>query len=166
MKKNSGFTLIELIAVISLISIMLFFALPRFQVDMLTDNPKKVSRWILTKVRALKVAAARDQRLYGLNISIDNNRFWITNETMSEEELQNAEQNGYALPADINIVDIEFSEKGKVSIGHAEISFYKNNYSDKALIHIEDDNNRQFSFLIEPFLPNVKIYERYIGFED
>jgi len=164
-RKNSGFTLIELIVVITLISIMLFFSLPRFQVGILADNTKKVSRWIMTKVRVLKAAAAGDQKRYALNVNIDNNSFWVTTETMSAEELQHAEQNRYRLPAGINIIDIEFPTKGKISTGHAEIRFYKNNYSDKALIHIEDDDNRQFSFLIEPFLPGVKFYEQYIGFE-
>jgi len=163
--QNSGFTLIELVVVISLISIMLFFSLPRFQGVLLTDNSKKVSRWIMTTVRLLKTTAAENQKLYVLNTSIDQNKFWVTHEAMSPEELQNAERNSYELPPDIHIKDIQFPAKGKISTGQAEICFYKNNLSDKALIHIEDTDYKQLSFLIEPFLPGVKFYERYIGFE-
>ena len=53
-ERIKGFTLIELIVVIALISIMLFLAIPKFQSDIFTDSTKKVSRWIIYKVPALK----------------------------------------------------------------------------------------------------------------
>jgi len=164
-KNNSGYTLIELVVVITLISIMLFFAIPRFQGAVFTDNTNKFSRWIITKIRGLKEAAVRDQKRYMLNVNLDIGKFWVTSDSMSEEELQHAEQDGYSLPEDVHIVDMEFPLKGKITSGQVEISFYKADYSDKVMIHIENDSRRQLSFLVEPFLPGVKLYEKYIGFE-
>lgn len=164
-EKNSGFTLIELVVVISLISIMLFFSLPRFRVSAITDSKKEASRWVMTKVRMLKTAAVANQTLYVLVASIDNNKFWVVDESMPPEMLVETEQTGYELPPDLRIVDIEYPEKGKIALGTAEIRFYKNNYSDKALIHMEDLNSGRFSLLIEPFLPDVKFFENHIGFE-
>ncbi len=46
------------------------------------------------------------------------------------------------------------------------ICFYKAGYSDKAIIHIEDEDHYQVSFLIEPFLPNMKLYQEYVSFEE
>jgi len=163
--KNSGYTLIELVVVISLISIMLFFAIPRFQDTVLTDNTKKFSRWFITTIRSLKAAAVRDQKRYILNINLDTGKFWVISDSLSEEELQNAEKAGYSLPEDVRIIDIEFPFKGKITGGQVEISFYKADYSDKVMIHIENDSRKQMSFLVEPFLPGVKLYEKYIGFE-
>lgn len=165
MNKDSGYTLIELVVVVSLISIMLFFAMPRFRNTVLTDSTSKVSRWIIAQVRSLKAAAVRDQKQYILNISLDSGKFWVTTDSMSEEELRNADQNGFTLPNDVRIVDVEFPVKGKITSGQVEISFYKSNYSDKALIHIENDRRKQLSFLVEPFLPGVKFHEKYIEFE-
>jgi len=34
------------------------------------------------------------------------------------------------------------------------------------LIHIEDSSNKQLSFLIEPFLSEVELYEEYVEFEN
>ena len=164
-KKNSGYTLIELVVVITLISIMLFFAIPRLQGTVLTNNTNKFSRWIITKIRGLKAAAVRDQKRYILNVNLDTGKFWVTSDAMSEEELQNAEKNEYSLPEDVRIIDMEFPFKGKITSGQVEISFYKADYSDKVMIHIENDSRKQMSFLIEPFLPGVKLYEKYIGFE-
>lgn len=165
LKKNSGYTLIELVVVISLISIMLFFAVPRFQGAVFTDNTRKFSRWIITTIRSLKAAAVRDQKRYILNVNLDTGKFWVASDSMSEEELQNAEKDGYSLPEDVRIIDMEFPFKGKITGGQVEISFYKADYSDKVMIHIENDSRKQMSFLIEPFLSGVKLYESYIGFE-
>jgi prepilin-type N-terminal cleavage/methylation domain-containing protein len=163
---NQGFTLIELIVVITLISLMLFFAIPRFQVDVLSDNTNKASRWIMLKVHSLKEKAVREQKLYVLHISLDSNRLWITSEIMSQEELQAAEANGYELSDDINLLDVEYPDEEKISVGRADIYFYKKGYSDKAIIHISNDDNERRSFLIEPFLSHVRLYDKYIGFED
>ena len=163
---NQGFTLIELIVVITLISLMLFFAIPRFQVDVLSDNTNKASRWIMLKVHSLKEKAVREQKLYVLHISLDSNRLWITSEIMSQEEIQAAEANGYELSDDINLLDVEYPDEEKISVGRADIYFYKKGYSDKAIIHISNDDNERRSFLIEPFLSHVRLYDKYIGFED
>ena len=91
---------------------------------------------------------------------------WVTDELMSEEEMQNAEKQGFEFPDDINLVDVEYPGKDKILFGQADIYFYKKGYSDKALIHIEDSNNERLSFLIEPFLSKVRLYEEYVEFQD
>ena len=154
--QNNGFTLIELIAVIFLISLMLFFAIPRF----------KDSRWIMAKVLTLKERAVRDQKLYILHVNLDSNRLWMTNELMSEQELQDAAQNAYELPEDIQVLDVEYPYEEIISEGRADIHFYKRGYSDRAMIHVENNDNEQLSFLIEPFLSRIKVYEKYEGFEN
>lgn len=164
--QNNGFTLIELIVVISLIGLTLFFAIPRFKDSVLSDNTKKVSRWIVAKVHTLKAGAVRDQKLYILHINLDSNRLWMTNELMSEQELQNAAQNAYVLPDDIQVLDVEYPDEEIITEGQADIHFYKRGYSDKAMIHIENNDHEQLSFLIEPFLSRIKVYEKYEGFED
>jgi len=165
-RRNKGFTLIELIVVISLISLMLFFAIPRFQVDVLSDNTNKVSRWIMLKVRALKEKAVHEQKLYVLHLSLDSNKLWVTSDIMSEEELQTAALNGYELPENIKLLDVEYPDEEKISVGRADIYFYKKGYSDKAIIHISNNDNELLSLLVEPFLSRVRLYNKYIEFED
>lgn len=165
-ERIKGFTLIELIVVISLISIMLFFAVPRFQSNVLSDNTKEVSRWILLKIPYIKESAAREQRRYILHVSLDSNKLWITHDAMLEEALQSAETNAYKLPEDIKLLDVEYPDQGKISVGQADIYFNEKGYSDKAIIHLENDDNEKFSFLIEPFLLRVRLYNNYAEFKD
>jgi prepilin-type N-terminal cleavage/methylation domain-containing protein len=165
-ERIKGFTLIELIVVISLISIILFFAIPRFQSNVLSDGTKEVSRWMLLKIPNIKERAAREQKTYILHVSLDSNKLWVTHEAMLQEELQSTETNGYKLPEDIKLLDVEYPYQEKISVGQADIYFNKNGYSDKVIIHLENDNNEQFSFLIESFLLPVRLYNSYSEFED
>ena len=163
--RNSGFTLIELIVVIALLSIMLAFALPRFEGSMLTNNNKKVIRWFINQVQILKQNSLKNRKIYTLNISPDAGKMWISDESMTEEALEAASQNGFSMPDNITITGVLYPDGKKISFGNAEIRFYKTGYSDKVIIHIEDDDNNPTSLLIEPFLPNIKVYEEYVDFE-
>ncbi len=151
-----GFTLIELIVVITLISIMLFFAVPKFGSQFLIDESKATARWIMINVPALKARAVRDHKLYALQISFSRNKFWIINETMSEEEQVLAEEKGYDLPEGIRIIDVEYPGDQKITSGLADIYFYAAGYSDKALIHLGNDKGEELFFHIEPFLSKIK----------
>jgi len=158
---KNGFTLIELVVVISLISLLLFFSMPRFEVMQLNDTSRKASQWIIANIRYLKEHSLRDRKPYIMHIGIDTGRLWITDPSMTEENRQQAAQSAFTLPPDIRILDVEYPELGKLSMGRADIHFTEKGYSDKAMIHIAYDDQKQRSFLIEPFLPEVKIYETY-----
>jgi len=160
----AGFTLIELIVVISLIGLMLFFTLPRFGENPFLNDSRQSSRWLIGKVQSLKESAVRDQKQYYLHFDLDSGRVWETNESMSAEDIASAAFNsGSSLPDDLRIVDIEYPEKGKIISGEAELTFYKAGYTDKALVHMQEGDS-YLSFLIEPFLSNVQFYEHYASF--
>lgn len=163
--KNSGFTLIELIVVIALMGLMLVFSLPRLHNNPFLDDTKKSSRWLINKVRTLKESAMRDQKRYTLHFDLDSGRVWETNEAMSPEDIEGTVMDSYALPDDLRIIDIEYPSKGKIYSGQAEITFYKAGYTNKALVHMQDDDT-YLSFLIEPFLSNVQFFEKYASFDD
>jgi prepilin-type N-terminal cleavage/methylation domain-containing protein len=165
-KQNSGFTLIELTVVISLISIMLFFAVPRFRNALLTDNVNNTSRWIIGKVRVLKEYSTSKQKLCILHVNMDSNKMWVSDETMTQEDLEKAHEKGFEIPEDVKVINVEYPKKGIISSGQADICFYKAGYSDKAFIRIQGDDEQKLSFLIEPFLPKVKLYEKYVDFEN
>ena len=163
---SNGFTLIELIVVISLISLMLFFSLPRLQDNPFLDDSKQSSRWLIGKVQSLKESVIRDQKQHSLHFDLDSGRIWETNESMSAEDIDSASlNNSYSLPDDLRIIDIEYPQKGKIVGGQAEIIFYKAGYTDKALVHMQE-GDLYLSFLIEPFLSKVQFFESYASFED
>ena len=160
-----GFTLLELIVVISLLSIMLVLTVPRFHETLFLDETKTSSRWIIGKIRALKEAAIRDQKQYTLHIDLDTERFWVTDESMAAEALESATLNAEPLPDGLKIADIEYPIRGKIDSGQTEITFYKDGHSDKVLIHLQHGAQYE-SYLVEPFLSDVTRYETYARFEN
>ena len=163
--RNSGFTLIELIVVITLMGLMLFFSLPRLQNNPFLNDTKKSSRWLITKVQTLKESAIRDQKTYTLHLDLDSGRVWETNETMSSEDIESAAMDSYLLPDDLQILDVEYPSQGKINSGRADIIFHKAGYTNKALVHMQD-GDKYLSFLIEPFMSDVQFFEKYASFED
>ena len=160
----SGFTLIELIAVISIISMMLFFAIPRLENGHATGDLKTASRWILSNVQSLKSKSVNEQKQFVLLVSFEKNSFSIVDESVSEENSEAQQPDSYPLPAGVTVSEVEFPGKGIVSSGNAEIGFYKKGYSDKALVHLLDESGTTYSILIEPFLPSAKLFEEYKSF--
>jgi len=163
---NTGFTLIELIVVITLVSIMLFFTMPKFHYAVLGNEATDVSLWIVGKSKALKESAVYNQKNYALEVGINDNRLWISDESMSDEDIDLAIDQGFQLSSGARIIDVEYPDKrGKVSSGTIKISFYKKGYSDKALIHLAKSDDKVLSFLFEPFLSKIKIFDEYIEFD-
>lgn len=163
---SRGYTLVELIVVIALIGVMLSFALPRFQSSVLTDGTRKLSRRIIMQVQQLRQAAVRSRTVQILHISPDSRRMWVTNETMSEEDAEAASESGDEFPEDVDVMDVEYPDGERISYGEARIRFSPKGYSDKVIIHLENSDGDRKSLIIEPFLPNIAIYDEYVGFKD
>jgi prepilin-type N-terminal cleavage/methylation domain-containing protein len=161
---NHAFTLIELVVVMALISILLFFAIPRLDIDIFSDDDRNLSTWILFTVKSLKEQAQQDATQLTLYVDLDNNMMW-TGGVVDAETIETApKENQYKLPEGIQLLDVEFPGMEQKSSGIAEIYFYPKGYSDKAVIHTRDNDNNRHSYVIEPFLSEVKIHDRYIEF--
>jgi general secretion pathway protein H len=161
---HKAFTLIELIVVMSLISILLFFAVPRLDVNVFSNDDRNVSTWILFTVKSLKEKSQQDAVRLTLYVDLDNDMMWSGGEAESEVKEAAPKENQYKLPEGMQFLDVQFPGVEQKSSGIAEIYFYPKGYSDKAIIHIRDNDHNRNSYVIEPFLSEVKIYDRYIEF--
>lgn len=162
---SSGFTLLELIVVITLISMMLSFTLPRLQESLFSGGKKKVFRTLILKIKALKENAVIDQRMQTLHVDLDTDSIWISHEAMTEEELSKEKENRMRLPGSLSIADVVFPGKGVLAQGMAEIGFYKKGYSDHAVIHLLEGEETYSSLVIEPFLSGIKLMDGYLQIE-
>ncbi len=159
-KKDQAFTLIELVVVISLISLLLFFSIPRLDISLFSDNKRKTSAWLRLTVRSLKQEAVRKQADLVLNLDMDEHQMWASTRQAAEaadgpEEMPR--ENPYQLPGGLRLTEVEFTEQERVTTGVARIHFYAKGYSDRALIRMEDDQDRRYAYHIEPFLLNLDI---------
>jgi len=160
----------ELIVVLVIISIMLVFTIPEFSQRMLRDDTETTLNWIVLNVSKLKKEARHQGKAIFMCINQDTNTISIRTTLPDPESLDpNLSENEiiseFMLPEDVTLDGVEFNKPGQKIDGTSCIQFYKKGYSDHAIIHISDDDGRNFSCLIQPFLHKVKIYEKYIQFE-
>jgi prepilin-type N-terminal cleavage/methylation domain-containing protein len=179
--KIRGFTLIELIVVIALISVMLVFAVPRLHTDLLASDTRTVSKWVVLTVKRLKQESVRRQLLHRLRIDLDAGRMWTEIEApapAAETEAPGEDTQGggtearktvkgaeLELPSGHRLVDVQFAGREPSAAGVVDIRFYREGYCDYALIHMENENAEPITYALEPFLPQVEIYEKYKEFK-
>ncbi len=162
--EDKGFTLIELMVVMLLITIMLGVTIPRLDTSLLQDPRKKTARWMINTVSALRAAATEKQKSQILVVDVDDNRLWVTDAEMDDEAQKGAAENGFALPGGMRIMEVQFSGKESVGSGKAMIVFYPGGYSDQAAINIETGDSERMAFKIEPLLPRVKVVDQWISY--
>lgn len=176
----------------SLIGVMLGFAAPQLKSALFVDGTKKASRWLMVTLPSIKTKAVREQKIMALGVSIDQDKVWVIEmepakksdagrlgqEGKEDKKLDididlDEEETGdrpakkpqvFEFPSDVHIMDVEFPDQDRISVGETEINFYPKGYSDHAIIHVEDNEGNRYSFLIEPFLPNIKRIDDYVKF--
>lgn len=162
---QKGFTLLELVVVMALMGMILSFTLPRLQESLFSGGKKKLFRSLILTVKALKENAVGDQRTFFLHVDIDSDSIWTSHEAMTEEELAREKENRTRLSGELSIVDVVYPGKGMLSQGETEVGFYKKGYSDYALIHLVEGDDRFYTMVIEPFLPEMKLLDGYLKLE-
>jgi prepilin-type N-terminal cleavage/methylation domain-containing protein len=162
--RESGFTLLELVVVMSLLAVMLYVAVPRLQNDLLSDGTLRAARWIIAQVRSLQQEAVQAQTTFSLHLDLAGGRLWVTHEAMDAAQQAAAEDGAFRLPRGVRLREVAYPG-GRQTDGVALIRFYPGEFSDMALIHIVDDGGREFSFRIEPFLAGVKLFPERVAFE-
>jgi len=165
MRRRAGFTLLELIVVMALMGIVFFFAIPRFEGTFLFDDSRQSARWLIGKIQSLKEEALRTRRQHILVFDLDTKRVWQISADMTAEAIELAMRRALPIPGGARAVGVEFPPETRITTGRAQVYFYGDGHSDKALIHLQN-GEAYSSFLIEPFLTRVKMFDYRVGFND
>lgn len=164
--KQQGYTLIELTLVIMLVGLMMGLSVPKIRSLLIADNLKSSTLRIIGLINELRSDAVRENRLYFLHVNMGSNLIWVGFEGMSQEESELAQKNAFSLSQDVNIVDVWRMDKGKEVDGEVIVRISRKGYLEYSIIHLEDDDGREFSIVLQPFLGNIKSYDRYVENED
>ena len=151
--------------VVSIMGMVLFFVLPKFQAfQVFPDSGTSLGK-ILRIVENLKTAAVSKNRDFIMHIDSEAGLIWITNDSMEDDEIDQAKENGIKISDKIIILDVEFFGKGLKEAESSGIRFSRHGYSDMALIHLQDQGN-DITIRIEPFLAKAEIENRHVSFEE
>ena len=150
--------------VLLLISIFLSFTLVNLKSGSAASQLQHVSRKLMHTITILKTRAIKSRQVQALVIDFSDRKMWTVHQGMQPEEVAMAASQGYELPAAIRFMDVVFPGRGQVASGRTEVYFYPQGYSDQAIIHIENEEARRWSLVIEPFLPSVRLLKEYVTF--
>jgi prepilin-type N-terminal cleavage/methylation domain-containing protein len=153
----AGFTLLELIVVILLLTILLGFAIPAFRSDNFMGSRDKVTRELMHAVKKLKIEALSRQRIYTLHLDLDADRIWMTHAAEGSDSAAPPPPSEWSLPDDIRIAHVRLPGNREISAGIVAIAFYPQGYSDRALIRLTDGGNTPTDVVVEAFLPMALI---------
>ncbi len=158
--EKRGFTLIELVLVITLIGLMLSIGLPSLRNALFTDELNSSTRKIMGLVKGLRHRAIREGRSFNLYFDIESGRFWIKSLSGKEDEREGVDV--LQMPPDLSILDVWSGHQGKVARGQGAIHFTKRGYVQHTVIHLESSDGKELSLEISPFMRKTKIYKDYL----
>ncbi len=159
-----GYTLLELIVVVALMGIVLLAALPRFE-GFLVEDGRKTERFLLTVLQTAREEAQRTQRARIVHFDLETGLLWETAHPPRDREREAGLLAPRVPPGGGRITAVEFPRRGRVTHGRAEIRFFPDGTSDRALIQVSRDEEA-ISLLVETFLSRVKSFDGLVGFDD
>lgn len=161
MRKQAGYTLIELTVVMFLIGVMLFLAAPQVRRTLLDDGPESVMRHLTGIARELRNESVREQVDYILHIDLIGGMIWTYAADMTPEKRAERQKGAFKLPADVKIADVSRIGQEKQTDGEATITFFRKGYVQPAAVHLAR-GDRFYTIVFQPFLSAVKTYDQYL----
>lgn len=158
-----GFTLLELIVVMVLLSIMTAFAVPGIRTALFSDQLKATARQLIGLVNEIGQTARSNQQEYFLIFDSQSQAFRMQASKSEEDEQK---RKAVHVPEGIRVVDFTSAHGGTDSAGALSIRFSKKGYVDKTLIHLSDEDGRELTLALSPFLGVARLYDSYRTLED
>lgn len=162
---NAGFTMVELIIVVLIISVMVFFSVPVFKNSGFFQGRDKGVNQLILMIQSLKQRSIDHKKDYSLHFSQNTARVWIIDSAMDEQAREKAAENGMDLLGNWQLTQVKFPGDSQHNQRHPVIGFSQKGYSDMAIIHLTD-GERSVSLKIEPFLMEIQQMEGHVSFDD
>lgn len=154
---EKGFTFIELMAVLALLGLLYFFALPSLKTSFEKKNTAFGS-WFMANAKNFKTLSKSGGSEYYMYIDLDSEVVW-TGSDMGEKN-----KNPRKLEGDTNIVAVEFISGLRVDTGVVRIAFFRGGYSDGVIVHTNEDG-KSLSYRMDPFLDDVPVISGHASWE-
>jgi len=163
---GSGFTLMELVVVMVLLSLLTTFAVPRIRTSLFTDQLKAGGRRLIGLISETGQEARRSHRAWQIVYDPGERRFSARADDGGEATTENSHSiRPITLPEGVRVVDITTARGGTRNEGELHLRFSNRGYVDQTLIHLGDDSGHNLTLSLSPFLGAIRIYDSYLDMD-
>lgn len=167
--EQQGFTLIELIIVMVLISLTASFALPKIQSSLYSNELNATAQRFAGLVTEAGQEARAKHVAFALRFDRETEAFLAipvgTGPETAEEEAEKAYLRA-ELDDSVTLAGIETANKGEDSPSDSDdtgIRFTTKGYTQKAAVYFEGDSGDQVTVMLSPFLGVARILDGHVS---
>ena len=163
---DQGFTLVELIVVMVLITMMTAIAIPKIRSSLFSNELRATARRFIGLV-AETGQEARSKRTE-VRLRFDRQQHQFTTAPAADTTPHDTVMRypKVPVPESIQVVDVISAHGGKKNQGELEILFSSRGYVDKTVVHLRDDSGDELSVILSPFLGVTRVLEGYVSLDD
>jgi prepilin-type N-terminal cleavage/methylation domain-containing protein len=166
-RRRRGFTLLEILIVITIVTIVIGIGLPRFQ-SIFDVQIKSAIRKLIGTVRFTFYEAAMRKGYYRLVYDIDRQAYYVRRLAITGEFME--EGTGMVrdeiLPPGIYFKDVVTPHGAKEDKGQPFTQFFPNGFAERTAIHLMDEYGAEYTLVIQPLTGRVEVYDRYVDFSE
>ncbi len=160
---EQGFTLVELIVVMVLISLTAAFAMPQIRSTLFADELKSAARRFVGLVTETAQEARLRRSAVLVRFDKDEHRFTAA-PAQSNGEISEKKYSQVQLADSVEITDIEAAHRE--TNPDLTILFDQRGYTDRTAVHFRQDNGDELTVMLSPFLGLARILEGHVSLDD
>lgn len=174
MRKRSGFTLIELIAVVAIMGMLVALAALRLEYLIPKYRLRGAAREVATVLKLAKSRAAADGKDVFVQVDLPEGKYWILAEfpvldddgrpKEGEFELQRVFQRG--LPDGVQFVDLVMGKDRKIDAGRAIVRMSPFGSSPHVIVNLRGDGEVPFALRLNGLTGVITFHEEYKDADD
>ena len=163
MRRNEGFTLLELLVVVIIIGAFFFIAVPKFQ-NLTQSNIKSASRDLTATIKYSYNEAAFKKSIVRLVFDIEEGIYWL--ERLETDEYQAVRDSKiYKLPSGVYFKDViteRSLNRNPLEEEKEFILFLPTGYVEPAVIHLYTDSDSNYTLATKPYTGGTRVYDEYV----
>jgi prepilin-type N-terminal cleavage/methylation domain-containing protein len=161
---NAGFTLVEIVVVMVLISLFMVFSVPLFS-NIGTSSLDTSARRLSGTIKYLFNEAALTGYEYRLIYDLDRGTYQAQILESSGELVDATDQGRQSvLKGAVRFKDLQLPGRGRFSLGQVTTRIDPSGWIDETVIHLVDNSDQQLTLRVNPLTGTTEVFDGYREF--